>query len=40
VWTRYDQTGAVLDALRRETDGWATVMRARFESQGADVRSL
>jgi homoserine kinase len=40
VWCRYDQTGAVLDALRRETDGWATVMRAGFEPQGADVRSL
>ncbi|HET6867908.1 MAG TPA: homoserine kinase, partial [Solirubrobacteraceae bacterium] len=40
VWCRYDQTGAVVDALRRETDGWATVMRAGFEPQGADVRSL
>jgi homoserine kinase len=40
VWCRYDQTGAVVDALRRETDGWAAVMRAGFEPQGADVRSL
>jgi homoserine kinase len=40
VWCRYDQTGAVIDAVRRETDGWATVMRAGFEPQGADVRSL
>ena len=40
VWCRYDQTGAILDALRREVDGWATVMRAGFEPQGADVRSL
>jgi homoserine kinase len=40
VWCRFDQTGAVVDALRRETDGWATVMRAGFEPQGADVRSL
>jgi homoserine kinase len=40
VWCRYDQTGAVIDALRREIEGWATVMRAGFEPQGADVRSL
>jgi homoserine kinase len=40
VWSRYDQTGAVIEALRRDTDGWATVMRVGFEAQGADVRSL
>jgi homoserine kinase len=40
VWSRYDQTGPVVEALRRETAGWATVMRAGFEPQGADVRSL
>lgn len=40
VWTHYEQTGGVADALARETDGWATVMRAPFESQGADVRGL
>ena len=40
VWSRFDQTGAVVDALRRETEGWATVMRAGFEPQGADVSSL
>jgi homoserine kinase len=40
VWCRYEQTGALVEALRRETEGWATVMRARFEPQGADVRSL
>ncbi len=40
VWCRYEQTGAVLEALRRETDGWATVMRAGFEPEGADVRAL
>jgi len=40
VWSRYDQTGALVDALRREAAGWAEVMRAPFESQGADVRSL
>ncbi len=40
VWCRYEHTGAVLEALRRETDGWATVMRAGFEPEGADVRAL
>jgi homoserine kinase len=40
VWCRFDQTGAVVEALRHQTDGWATVMRAGFEPQGADVRSL
>ncbi len=40
AWCRYEHTGTVLDALRRETDGWADVMRAPFETQGADVRSL
>jgi homoserine kinase len=40
VWCHYDQTGAVMDALERETAGWARVKRAPFESQGADVRGL
>ena len=40
VWCRYEQTGPVVDALARETAGWARVMRAPFESQGADVRGL
>ena len=40
VWCTYEQTGPLLDALRRETGDWATVMRGRFEAQGADVRSL
>ena len=40
VWCRYEQTGGVMNALARECDGWATVLRAPFESQGADVRSL
>lgn len=40
VWCRYEQTGSVLAALEKETEGWATVMRAPFESQGADVREL
>jgi homoserine kinase len=40
VWCYYEQTGAVLEALRRETADWAQVLRAPFESQGADVRAL
>ena len=40
VWTHYEQTGTVVEALTREVGGWAQVMRAPFESQGADVRGL
>ena len=39
-WTQADTTGAVVGHLRREADGWADVLRAPFESQGADVREL
>jgi homoserine kinase len=40
VWTQFEQTGAVVRALGRETEGWASVLRAPFEPQGAYVRSL
>ena len=40
VWSRYDQTGPLVEALKREAAEWATVMRAGFEPQGADVRAL
>ena len=40
VWCHYEHTGAVLERVRGEADGWATVLRAPFESQGADVRTL
>jgi homoserine kinase len=40
VWCRYDQTGPLIGALERDVGDWATVMRARFEPQGADVREL
>jgi homoserine kinase len=40
VWCHYEQTGGVLEALTREAAGWATVLRAPFEVQGADVKSL
>lgn len=40
VWTHYEQTGGVVEALRREAEGWADVIRAPFEPQGADVTQL
>ncbi|MDQ6805137.1 MAG: homoserine kinase [Actinomycetota bacterium] len=40
VWSHFEQTGAVVERLGRETSGWAQVMRAPFEPQGADVRAL
>jgi homoserine kinase len=40
VWCQFDQTAGVVERLRRETGGWATVQRAPFEAAGADVRSL
>lgn len=39
-WTTADATGAVVAALRRETEGWADVLRAPFTTSGADVREL
>jgi homoserine kinase len=40
VWCHYEQTGAVMEALRREAGDWAQVLRAPFEPHGADVREL
>jgi homoserine kinase len=40
VWSHYEQTGGIRDALQREAEGWAEVMRVPFEPQGADVRAL
>jgi homoserine kinase len=40
VWCHYEQTATVVEALHREAEGWARVMRAPFEAQGADVREL
>jgi homoserine kinase len=40
VWCSYEQTGAVMERLKGAADGWAQVIRAPFESQGADVREL
>ncbi len=40
VWTRFEQTGHVMQALSREAGDWAVVIRAPFETQGGDVRGL
>jgi homoserine kinase len=40
VWCFYEQTGAVVEALRPEIDGWATLLRAPFEVQGAYVGEM
>jgi homoserine kinase len=40
VWCFYEHTGAVVEALRPEIDGWATLLRAPFEAQGAYVGEL
>jgi homoserine kinase len=40
VWCHFEQTAGVYEALRREADGWARVLRAPFEPQGADVREI
>ncbi len=40
VWSHYEQTGALVDALGRRTRDWAQVIRAPFETQGAYVRGL
>jgi homoserine kinase len=40
VWCFYEQTGAVVDALLPEIEGWATLVRAPFEAQGAYVGEM
>lgn len=40
VWCFYEQTGAVAEALAGEVEGWASVLRASFEPQGAYVEQL
>lgn len=39
-WCHYEQTGGVLEALRRETAEWADVQRVPFEPTGARVTAL
>jgi homoserine kinase len=40
VWCFYEQTGAVAEALAEQIDGWATLLRVPFETQGAYVDAL
>lgn len=40
VWTQLEHTGSVAQALSKRTAGWANVMRAPFEPEGAYVREL
>jgi homoserine kinase len=40
VWTFWQNTGKVVDALRERTEGWAKVHRAPFSPLGADVPGL
>jgi homoserine kinase len=40
VWSHYEQTGGLVEALRQEAAGFADVLRVPFETQGADVREL
>jgi homoserine kinase len=40
VWTHYEQTGGVVEGLRRAAGEQAQVMRVPFETQGAEVRAL
>jgi len=40
VWCFYEQTGAVAEALAGEIDGWASLLRVPFETQGAYVDAL
>jgi homoserine kinase len=40
VWCFYEHTGAVVEALRPQIDGWATLLRTPFEAQGAYVREM
>jgi homoserine kinase len=40
VWCFYEQTGAVVEALLPAIEGWARLLRAPFEAQGAYVGEL
>jgi homoserine kinase len=40
VWCFYEQTGAVVEALRPQIEDWARLLRTPFEPQGAYVSEL
>ena len=39
-WVFFEQTGALVERLRTEVDGWADVQRLNFVALGADVAEL
>jgi homoserine kinase len=39
-WVRWEETGALIERLRDETDGWAEATRLNFVAHGADVTAL
>lgn len=39
-WSHYEQTAALVDALRPEAEGWAQVLRAPLETMGAQVTAV
>jgi homoserine kinase len=39
-WVFFEQTGALVERLRREVDGWAEIRRLNFVAMGADVAEL
>lgn len=40
LWTYFEQTGDVVDAVKGEVSGWAKVKRLTFVAEGADVVGL
>ncbi|MDQ6842161.1 MAG: homoserine kinase [Actinomycetota bacterium] len=40
VWSHYEQTSRLVEAVGRATQGWAKIIRVPFESQGADVTEM
>lgn len=40
LWSFFEQTGALVERLRAETEGWAEVRRLNFVATGADVEDL
>ncbi len=40
MWSHYQQTAGVYEAVKRRAGSWAEVLRAPFEPMGADVRAL
>lgn len=40
VWSWWEHTGSVVEALRKRVEGWAEVRRVAFDAAGADVPQL